>query len=72
MLLNNNCGIWIQKLLFILILQFFMFSFSFNSLGAIFGIAGIVGFFFYVKAASGTSSMNTNPKKDLEAVNADK
>ena len=49
-----------------------MFSFSFNSLGAIFGIAGLVGFFFYVKAASGTSSMNTNPKKNIEAVNADK
>ena len=49
-----------------------MFSLSFNSLGAIFGIAGIVGFFFYVKAASGTSSMNTNPKKDLEAVKIDK
>jgi len=49
-----------------------MFSFSFDSLGAIFGIAGIVGFFLYVKAGSGTSSMNTNPKKDIEAVNADK
>jgi len=49
-----------------------MFSFSFNSLGAIFGIAGLVGFVFYVKAANGTSSMNRNPKKDIEAVNADK
>ena len=49
-----------------------MFSFSFNSLGAIFGIAGIVGFFFYVKAASGTSSMNTNPTKNLDAVKTDK
>ncbi len=42
-----------------------MFSFTFDSLGAIFGIAGIVGFVFYVKAANGTSSMNTSAKKDL-------
>ncbi len=61
-----------SKTIIYLDLSFFMFSFSFNSLGAIFGIAGIVGFFFYVKAASGTSSMNTNPKKDFEAVKIDK
>ena len=49
-----------------------MFSFTFDPLAAIFGIAGIVGFFFFVTAAKGTSSINTGPKKDLEAVNPDK
>ena len=38
-----------------------MFSFSFDPLAAIFGISGIVGFFFYVSAAKGTSSINTKP-----------
>ena len=65
MLLNNNCGIWIQKLLFVLILLFFMFSFTFDPLAAIFGISGLVGFFFYVSAAKGTSSINTSAKKDI-------
>ncbi len=65
MLLNNNCGIWIQKLLFILILQLFMFSFTFDPLAAIFGIAGLVGFVFFVSAAKGTSSINTSAKKDI-------
>ena len=65
MLLNNNCGIWIQKLIFILILYFFMFSFTFDPLAAIFGIAGLVGFVFYVSAAKGTSSINTSAKKDI-------
>ena len=39
-----------------------MFSFTFDPLAAIFGISGIVGFFFYYKASNGTSSMNTRPK----------
>ena len=45
-----------------------MFSFTFDPLAAIFGISGIVGFFFFVKAANGTSSINTGPKKDFDAV----
>ena len=49
-----------------------MFSFSFDPLAAIFGISGLVGFFFFVSAAKGTSSINTGPKKDFEAVKADK
>ena len=49
-----------------------MFSFTFDPLAAIFGISGIVGFFFFVSAAKGTSSINTGPKKDVEAVNTDK
>ena len=65
MLLNSNCEIWIQKLIFILILYFFMFSFTFDPLAAIFGIAGLVGFVFYVSAAKGTSSINTSAKKDI-------
>ncbi len=43
-----------------------MFSFTFDPLAAIFGISGIVGFFFFVSAAKGTSSINTKPKKELE------
>jgi len=39
-----------------------MFSFNFDPLAAIFGISGIVGFYFYISAAKGTSSMNTGPK----------
>ena len=39
-----------------------MFSFTFDPLAAIFGISGIVGFYFYVSAAKGTSNMNTGPK----------
>ena len=50
----------------------FMFSFSFDPLAAIFGISGIVGFFFFVSAAKGSSSINTGPKKDFEAVNTEK
>jgi len=49
-----------------------MFSFTFDPLAAIFGISGIVGFFFYVSAAKGTSSINTGPKKDFEPLKADK
>lgn len=49
-----------------------MFSFSFDPLAAIFGISGIVGFFFFVSAAKGTSSINTGPKKDFETLNTDK
>ena len=49
-----------------------MFSFSFDPLAAIFGISGIVGFFFFVSAAKGSSSINTGPKKDFEAVNTEK
>ena len=45
-----------------------MFSFTFDPLAAIFGISGIVGFFFFVSAAKGTSSINTGPKKDFETV----
>ena len=71
MLLNNNCVIWIQKLLFILTLKFFMFSFSFDPLAAIFGISAIVGFFFFVSASKGTSSINTGPKKDFETAKAE-
>ena len=44
-----------------------MFSFSFDPLAAIFGISGIVGFFFYVSAAKGKSSINTGPKPTLDA-----
>ena len=43
-----------------------MFSFTFDPLAAIFGIGGIVGFFFFVNAAKGTSSMNTAAKADKE------
>jgi len=43
-----------------------MFSFSFDPLAAIFGISAIVGFFFFVSASKGTSSINTGPKKDFE------
>ena len=50
----------------------FMFSFTFDPLAAIFGISGIVGFFFFVSAAKGTSSINTGPKKDFEAVKTEK
>ena len=49
-----------------------MFSFTFDPLAAIFGISGIIGFFFFVSAAKGTSSINTGPKKDFEAVKSDK
>ena len=49
-----------------------MFSFTFDPLAAIFGISGIVGFFFYVSAAKGTSSINTGPKKDFDAVKTEK
>ena len=48
-----------------------MFSFSFDPLAAMFGISGIVGFFFYVSAAKGTSSINTGPKKDFETVQSE-
>ena len=48
-----------------------MFSFTFDPLAAIFGIAGLVGFIFFVSAAKGTSSINTAAKKDLEAVKTD-
>jgi len=43
-----------------------MFSFSFDPLAAIFGISGIVGFYFFISAARGTSSINTNPTKELD------
>ena len=72
MLLNNNCLILIQKLLFIFDFIVFMFSFTFDPLAAIFGISGIVGFFFFVSAAKGTSSINTGPKKDFETLKTDK
>ena len=49
-----------------------MFSFTFDPLAAIFGISGIVGFFFFVSAANGTSSINTGPKKDFETIKTDK
>ena len=49
-----------------------MFSFTFDPLAAIFGIAGLVGFVFFVSASKGTSSINTGPKKDLETVNTEK
>ena len=65
MLLNHNCEIWIRTLIFLLILTFFMFSFTFDPLAAIFGIAGLVGFVFFVSAAKGTSSINTSAKKDI-------
>ena len=41
----------------------FMFSFTFDPLAAIFGISGVIGFFFFVSAAKGTSNINTKPKK---------
>ena len=50
----------------------FMFSFTFDPLAAIFGISGIVGFFFFVSAAKGTSSINTGPKNDFDTVKTDK
>ena len=43
-----------------------MFSFTSDPLAAILGISGIVGFFFFVSAAKGTSSINTKPKKELD------
>jgi len=49
-----------------------MFSFSFDPLAAIFGISGIVGFFFYVSAAKGSSNINTGPKKELAPVSSEK
>ena len=49
-----------------------MFSFSFDPLAAIFGISGIVGFFFYVSAANGNSSINTGPKKEFESLQSEK
>ncbi len=49
-----------------------MFSFSFDPLAAIFGISGIVGFFFYVSAAKRTSSINTRPIKKFEPVQSEK
>ena len=49
-----------------------MFSFTFDPLAAIFGISGIVGFFFFVSAAKGTSSINTGPKKDFDAAKPEK
>ena len=48
------------------------FSFSFNPLAAIFGISGLVGFIFFVKAANGESSINTGPKKDWDAAKMEK
>ncbi|CAP16487.1 Conserved hypothetical protein [Prochlorococcus marinus subsp. pastoris str. CCMP1986] len=39
--------------------------FTFDHLAAIFGIAGLVGFVFFVSAAKGTSSINTSAKKDI-------
>ena len=49
-----------------------MFSFTFDPLAAIFGISGIVGFFFFVSASKGTSSINTGPKKDFDTAKTDK
>lgn len=49
-----------------------MFSFSFDPLAAIFGISGLVGFFFFVSAAKGQSTINTGPKKDWEVSKAEK
>ena len=49
-----------------------MFSFSFYTLAAIFGISGIIGFFLYVSAAKGTSSINTGAKKEFEPVQSEK
>ena len=49
-----------------------MFSFTFDPLAAIFGISGIVGFFFYVSAAKGSSSINTAPSKDLDTAKQEK
>ena len=43
-----------------------MFSFTFDPLAAIFGMSGIVGFFFFVSAAKGTSIINTKPKNELD------
>ncbi|WP_257469919.1 hypothetical protein [Prochlorococcus marinus] len=41
-----------------------MFSFTFDPLAAIFGISGILGFYFFFSAARGTSSINNNPTKE--------
>ena len=49
-----------------------MFSFTFDPLAAIFGISGIIGFFFFVSAAKGTSIINTGPKNDVDTVKTDK
>ena len=51
---------------------FSTFSFSFNPLAAIFGISGLVGFIFFVRAAQGESSINTGPKKNWDAAKAEK
>ena len=45
--------------------SYFMFSFTFDPLAAFFGIAGLVGFVFFVSAAKGTSSINTSGRKDI-------
>ena len=58
-----------SKTIIYLDFKIFMFSFTFDPLAAIFGISGIVGFFFFVSAAKGTSSINTSPKKEFKAVN---
>jgi len=41
-----------------------MLFLTFDRLAAIFGISGILGFFFFVSAAKGTSGINTKPKKN--------
>ncbi len=51
---------------------FSTFSFSFEPLAAIFGIGGLVGFIFFVKAANGESSINTGPKKEWDAAKMEK
>ncbi len=51
---------------------FSTFSFSFEPLAAIFGISGLVGFILFVKAANGSSSINTGPKKDWDAAKMEK
>ena len=50
----------------------FMFSFSFDPLAAIFGISAVVGFFFFLKGANGTSSINTGPKREWDKVKIEK
>ena len=51
---------------------FSTFSSSFEPLAAIFGLGGLVGFIFFVKAANGESSINTGPKKDWDAAKMEK
>ena len=52
-ILNNNLHFNSKTIIYLDFINS-MFSFTFDPLAAIFGISGIVGFFFFVSAAKGT------------------